>query len=148
MEGIATRPAREDDAADAMGVIERAYAPWRARLPDLPDVTDGVEAEIAAGNAIVVEVDGAVAGIAMARAKDAALHVMNLAVDPKVGGRGIGSLLMARLDRRALREGLALMRLATHSGMPRNVALYERLGWRVTGREGARVTMEKRPARV
>ncbi len=138
------RPARAGDADAAVALIAAAYAPWSARLDDLPDVTGGVAGDIAEGPAWIAEVDGRLAGIAIARVRSGTMHLANIAVVPDAGGRGIGSALVRAVEAEAARRGIATLRLATHVKMDGNVAFYERLGWQVTAREGNKVLMARR----
>lgn len=137
------RPASPEDADAATEVIRRAYAPWRAKLPDLPDVASGVAEDIATGPALVAEVDGTVTGILLAKADPGTLHIMNIAVSPDAKGQGIGSALMRAIEAHARADSTHTLYLATHRDMPGNVALYEHLGWTVTGRDGTKILMER-----
>ena len=140
---LVIRPARPGDAPEAALLLEAAYAPWRARLADLPDVASGVDTEIARGPAWIAEADGRLAGIAIAEARDGIMHLANLAVAPDAGGRGIGSALVRAVEAATARRGISKMRLATHALMEGNVDFYERLGWRETGRDGNKVLMAR-----
>ncbi len=140
---VRIREAAADDADEAQAVIAAAYAPWRARLPDLPDVTDGVAGDIARGPAWVAEAEGRIAGVLLAGRDGTVLHVANIAVRPGMGGQGIGAALMREAETWAARAGCTLLRLATHAAMTRNVGFYERLGWQVTARDGNKVLMAR-----
>ena len=139
----AIRPARPEDAACASKLIARAYAPWRARLDDLPNVTAGVAADIGEGGAWVAVLDGVMAGIVLTGRHDDALRIKNIAVSPEFGGQGIGRALMDHVETRARIAGFETVRLATHKEMEGNVAFYKRLGWAVSGTEGNKVKMQK-----
>lgn len=140
---IDIRAARTDDTDNAVALIAAAYAPWRAWLGDLPDVTDGVAEDIAHGPALVAEVDGVLAGIAIAKVRDGTMYLANLAVQPTAGGRGVGSALVRAVETEARRQGIVVLRLVTHVRMDSNVGFYERLGWQVAGREGNKVLMTR-----
>ncbi|MEM7267739.1 MAG: GNAT family N-acetyltransferase [Pseudomonadota bacterium] len=136
------RAAVLEDAAAIRDVIETAYAPFRETIPDLPDVAAGVEDDIRTRTVLVAEKNGLI-GVAIA-SLDATAHLMNLAVHPNSGGKGVGKALIAAVESAARNAGAAEIALATHSAMPGNVALYERLGWCVTSHEGAKVLMTKK----
>ncbi len=140
---IEIRPARPEEAKKATALIAAAYAPWRARLDDLPDVTDGVAADIAEGPTLVAVLGGTLAGIAISRVEGGVLHLANLAVAPEAGGRGVGSALVRAVEAEARDRGIAMLRLATHVRMEGNVGFYERLGWHVTDRAGNKVLMAR-----
>ena len=137
------RRATPEDAIALTAVIDAAYAPFRASLPNLPNVSQGVAEDIAKNLVWVATENGAVrGGLILIRADDHAL-LANVAVAPEAGGRGIGRGLIAEAETAARTLGLAEIRLRTHARMAGNLALYERLGWRETGRDGASVRMSK-----
>jgi ribosomal protein S18 acetylase RimI-like enzyme len=63
------------------------------------------------------------------------LLVENVAVRPSLHGRGLGRRLLAFAEDEARRLGLPAVRLYTNEKMGRNIALYEKLGYEVTGRQ-------------
>ena len=123
-------------------MIRAAYAPWMVRLEDLPDVTDGVAEEIATAQVWVAAAKTDLLGYVSARFSEDDVHIMNLAVHPGAGGRGIATSLIAHVTDAARGAGVPVMRLATHRDMTGNVAFYARLGWTVSGRDGNKVMME------
>ena len=141
---VTIRTATEQDAQQISKVIERAYSGWTERLPDLPDVAEGVIDEIDAGQMHVTEVDGVVAGVLNVSPHQDALHIMNVAVDPHHSGKGVGRALLAHAETLARRMGVKRLALATHKDMSGNVSLYEHLGWHVTGTEDNKVLMQRK----
>lgn len=137
------RMATAADGPAARAVVTAAYAPHLAALPDLPDVTDGIEEEIATLPSWVAEGEGAVMGVIITRPTNNAFYIANLAVDPRAAGQGIASQLLATAEAFARNQGFTELRLATHRDMGQNVAFYERRGWRVTETKGNRVTMAR-----
>jgi len=73
--------------------------------------------------------------------------LFRVAVAPDAQHSGVGRALLAFAERRALGAGVRELRLYTHERMTANIALYERLGYRITWRaeeDGfARVHMAK-----
>ena len=138
------RTATAQDADSISDVIKRAYADWTDRLPDLPDVAAGVIDEIKAGRMHVLETDGAIAGVLNADRHNNAFHIMNIAVDPQHGGKGIGKALLAHAETLATRASVKRLALATHKDMGGNVSMYEHLGWHVTGTDGNKVLMQRK----
>ena len=59
------------------------------------------------------------------------LWIENVAVHPDWQGRGYGSLLLAHAEARARASGLPELRLLTNAAFADNVALYEKLGFRL-----------------
>ena len=106
-------------------------------------MSGGVGADIAAEQ-VLVAVDGnAPIGCLIGGMIDGMWHVANIAVSPSPAGTGVGSALMRFAVAQDLRDGVDEMALARHRDMPRNVALYERLGWRVSGEDGNRIMMHR-----
>jgi GNAT superfamily N-acetyltransferase len=148
---MAIRRAGAAEAAAVAALVERAYAPWVAVIGRRPaPMDDDYGARCAAGEAFVLERDGAPAAIIVL--EDAADHLWldNVAVDPPWQGEGLGRALLAFADAEARRRGFAEVRLLTHQKMLANIALYTRLGYVETARrveDGfARVFMAKRLA--
>jgi len=135
------RPAGPDDAASATHLIRDAYADWRDHLADLPDVSAGVDADIAAGLVVIAEQDSIPVGVLITQPVDRALHIRNIAVASETKGKGIGRVLMEHADDLAADAGLKLLRLATHRDMAPTRAFYARLGWEIESEVGNKVTM-------
>ncbi|MEM1129269.1 MAG: GNAT family N-acetyltransferase [Pseudomonadota bacterium] len=143
MPDFTIRPATEADAPDLTKVFAAAYAPFLASLPDLPDVTGGLAADIAAHQVWVAEREGRVLGGVVLVWGAGTPTLANLAVHPEEGGRGLGRRLIAVVEEACRKEGAATLVLASHASMTDTLALYRRLGWRETGRSGNKVQMEK-----
>ena len=148
---MAIRRADAAEAAAVAALVERAYAPWVAVIGRRPaPMDDDYGARCAAGQAFILERDGARTAVIVL--EDAADHLWldNLAVDPRWQGKGLGRALLDFAEEEARRRGFAEVRLLTHQKMLSNIALYGRLGYVETGRrveEGfARVFMAKRIA--
>jgi ribosomal protein S18 acetylase RimI-like enzyme len=63
------------------------------------------------------------------------LWIENVAVDPSRQGQGWGSHLLQRAETRARAAGRTELRLLTNAAFDSNVALYQKLGYRITRRE-------------
>ena len=138
------------DAAAMRDVAEAAYAPYLDRMGGHrpgPMDTD-YDAAVADTEAWVVEVDGAVAGFVLLVEEEGRMLLENVAVLPRLHGRGLGRLLLEHAERRTLELGLDRIRLYTHVTMVENQALYERTGYvetaRTTEHGFIRVFYEKR----
>ncbi|MEW4460951.1 GNAT family N-acetyltransferase [Roseibium algicola] len=123
--------------------IDRAYALVKSTLPDLPDVSSGLEEDIGQNQVFVAETDGRIVGCAILGLHGQSAHLMNIAVDPDSRGMGIGRLLMETVEVFASESGATEIHLATHVAMPENVALYAHLGWSELERNGNKVLMKK-----
>lgn len=89
------------------------------------------------GGALIAELDGDAVGCARWSVhEDAApwLYVGRLSVLPAFRGQGIGTALMAACEELARRRAMDEVRLGVRLTLERNEALYERLGYRRTGR--------------
>jgi len=139
----AIRLAKLQDADQLKACIERAYQPVKSTLPDLPDVSAGITQDIETNHVLVAEIGGKFVGCAILAVQGDSGHLMNIAVDPAAKGKGLGRLLMTRVETHARSHGVGELHLATHIKMPGNVALYTHLGWSEIERKGNKVLMKK-----
>jgi GNAT superfamily N-acetyltransferase len=143
------RPAKPGDAAALRALVRAAYAKYVPRLGREPaPMLDDYAARIAAGQAWVLEEDGALVGALILEDEPGALMLYNIAIAPEAQGKGIGRRLIAFTEAEARRRGYALLRLYTNELMVENVAMYPRLGFTETHRGSEaghrRVYFEKR----
>jgi len=127
--------ATPDDAAAMHALQMRAFAEEGRRLqrvdiPPLTETLDSIADHIRSETALVARADGAIVGCVRGISIDGVCTIRALVVDPAHHGRGIGSALLAALER-AL-PGVARFDLTTNPVMERNVPFYERHGYRVT----------------
>ena len=121
------------DALEA--IVRAAYEIYIPRMGKPPGpMLDDYGARIAAGEAFVLDTESGVAGLLVLIDQPDALLLDNLAVAPSAQGQSIGRRLSAFAEAEARRRGYREIVLYTHETMTENVALYERLGYRVTGR--------------
>jgi ribosomal protein S18 acetylase RimI-like enzyme len=126
---------RQATAADAVAVralTREAYGKWVAvtgREP-LPMRIDYAEALRKHRFDLLDQGDVLAALIETAREADHLL-IVNVAVSPSFQKRGFGRLLMAQAEKIAAEAGLPKLLLYTNSLMVENIALYERLGYRI-----------------
>lgn len=139
----AIRKAVLQDAEALKLCIDRAYAPVKQRLKDLPDVSGGLEAEITDNHVFVAEANGKTVACLVLSLSGNTVHLANVAVDPDAKGMGLGRHMMDFAEDFARRQGATEICLATHFKMPENVALYKHLGWHETSRAGSKVLMKK-----
>jgi len=144
MKELNIRRAKLDDAKDLSACIDAAYAIYAERISDLPNVSDGIEDDIAQKIVWVAEQNQAIVGGLILSVEADSMLVMNIAVHPEASGAGIGRALMDKAEEETREHGLSEMRLSTHVDMPENVALYEHLGWQEIERSGHKVRMIKR----
>jgi ribosomal protein S18 acetylase RimI-like enzyme len=129
-----TRATRED-AARVHGITQAAYAEYRGVL----DPPSGVDRETLADVEHALDEGGAVLAwigdhaVAAVRFQDAVDHlsVERLAVIPIARGQGIARALLAYLRGLARQSHLPDVRLGVRLSLPRNVDLYQSLGYRM-----------------
>jgi ribosomal protein S18 acetylase RimI-like enzyme len=96
----------------------------------------------------LAEDEGSAVGVLVLRRHPDHLLVESVAVAPSAQHAGVGRAMLAFAEGRARAAALPELRLYTHERMTANIALYERLGYRVTARAEehgfARVHMAKR----
>ncbi|MBW4707172.1 GNAT family N-acetyltransferase [Roseobacter sp. YSTF-M11] len=132
------------DAGPLAACIDQAYAHYEETIPDLPDVSAGIEEDISRNSVWVATKSGLVVGGAIVIVQNPDAVLTNIAVAPVARGTGLGRALMARVEDDCRRLGVHRLTLSTHVLMPRNIALYQHLGWQESGRDGNKVRMEKR----
>jgi len=145
---VIIRPATPEEAPALAALVERAYCPWVPIVGRRPfPMQDDYAARIAAGQAWVLQADGAIAGLVVLEQHADHLALDNVAVDPARQGLGDGRVLLDFVEAEAVRRGLPEVRLFTNVLMERNIALYARRGYVETERRQeqgfARVFMTK-----
>jgi GNAT superfamily N-acetyltransferase len=130
------RPARAADRACIEAIVEAAYSPYLQRMNRKPaPMIDDYEKRIADGQTLVLEADGAVAGVLVLEGHDGFLLLDNIAVDPACHGQGLGKKLMAYTEEEARRRGYAVIELYTNEVMVENIQRYLHLGYVEVKRE-------------
>lgn len=135
---------RRATAADVAALQEievragRAFA--EVGLPDVardaPMASSVLEAHAADGRcAVVVGDDDRPLGYVVVDRVDAHAHVEQVSVDPDHQGQGLGRQLMAWVDDWARADGRQGVTLTTFRTVPWNAPLYERMGFRILGRD-------------
>ena len=92
----------------------------------------------------IIEVEGRVAGSLWLENQTGLIYVADLQVLPELQGRGIGTAVLRGLIDEAVERGVALA-LAVLPANPRAQRLYDRLGFRVVGREDPFIHMRYEP---
>ena len=129
------RKAIAADVPKIVELVDAAYAPYVARLGKKPGpMLDDYAARVAAGEAWVAIIDGAILGVLVIIDEQARFLLDNVAVQPSVAKRGLGRRLVSFAEEEALRRGASALDLYTHALMSENIALYGRLGYVEVGR--------------
>ncbi|MEQ9607365.1 MAG: GNAT family N-acetyltransferase, partial [Kiloniellaceae bacterium] len=128
MDDTMIRPARPEDRTRIEAIVETAYRPYLARMNRKPaPMVDDYAKRIADGQTLVLESEGAVAGILVLEDHPddhgGYLLLDNIAVDPAYHGRGLGKRLMTFTEEEARRRGYRVIELYTNEVMVENIAL-------------------------
>lgn len=130
---VALRAATASDAVRLTEIAHAAYSVYLARMGVVPPpMTADFGALV--DSTTVAEHYGTVIGYVVVRREDDHVLVENLAVAPDSQGAGVGRLLIEHAEQEA--RGVGVVRLYTNETMTENQRLYERLGYRETGRGG------------
>lgn len=140
--GIAIRPATQDDASVVLAIGERAdrlFAehgfPQIAALPPTP--IEAIRDLLAGNDAWIAEVNGVPAGFAIAGRAAGQHWLRELAVDPALGRRGIGTAILATVLDSVRSTDSGAVFLSTFRDVPFNRPFYERRGFTVVEPESA-----------
>ncbi|WP_017611143.1 GNAT family N-acetyltransferase [Nocardiopsis xinjiangensis] len=131
---VRVRGMRAGDGA-AVAAVARAAGTLFADAGLVLPPDDPAEMVACAERVLVAEgpAAGRVVGLAATGTVDGALHLEELAVDPAVGRRGVGSRLLAKVCGCALEEGFPAVTLTTFRDVPWNGPWYARRGFREVG---------------
>jgi len=127
---MSIRPARPGEAPLLAALVERAYAHYLPVIGRRPaPMDDDYAARIAAGQAWVLEDDASILGLLVLEDAPDHLWLDNIAVDPDLGRKGLGQVLMRFVFDEARQRGVPEVRLLTNALMTRNIGIYQRLGF-------------------
>ncbi len=127
-EGVSIRTMTSQDLETVCQVDAAAFDPlWRNSLPAL------TKAYAQASYASVAEKQSRIIGYQLSTGGTFGAHLARLAVAPEQQGRGIGAGLVAELVAHTKRAGGSKITVNTQSDNPASLALYSRLGFRLTG---------------
>jgi ribosomal protein S18 acetylase RimI-like enzyme len=146
--------ASADEASILHDITRRAFAEYVGLLNPVPTCLTETVREVAAavrrGGAVIARVDGIPAASARYEVVDGHLYVSRVAVLPAFRGCGLAGELMHAMDAIADSLGLKSLQLQTRLNLPRNISLYEKLGyrvidtWQTESGSDVQVLMEKR----
>ena len=133
------RAAGMDEAARVMEIMRLAFEEYRGKLyPEsgaLGETLADVRSGIASGGAFLAFVDEAIAGCARYRVFSDHVYGERIGVLPAFRGRGIAAALTRAIESSAGDQGLRQVQVKVRASIPSNLKLYQKLGYRVLGRE-------------
>jgi ribosomal protein S18 acetylase RimI-like enzyme len=131
--------ARPAHLAAVQACVDAAYHHYVERIDKPPaPMLDDYEHLISQGVVHVAMQGEQIVGVIVMWDEDEYFYVDNIAVDPSVQGRGVGSQLLAEADRAARAARRSEIRLYTNAAMTENLDYYARQGFVEThrGRDG------------
>jgi len=115
--------------------MRAAFAEYVGQLnPESPCHTESVEQVEAAlldGGAILAWVDGQAVGSARYALHERGFYVGRVSVLPEFRGCGVARAMMEYMETVARDYGYRAMELCSRLNLPKNIALYERLGYQI-----------------
>lgn len=138
------RRATDLDVVELTDCIKAAYAKYTGQINDLPDVSDGVAEDISNNLVWVADVDGRVLGGLIIVLEGTRGKLANVAVHPDAAGQGVGRQLLDIAVAECRSRNVEALDLVTHVQMPENLAIYQKLGWKESGRQGNSVFMTRK----
>ena len=132
---ITTRLATPEDAPTLHAITQAAFDTLRGKI-DPPssahrETVGTVSADLTTGSGAIAELAGIPVGAVRFRVEPDGLYVGRVAVDPAHRGRGVARALMAAAEREAAARGLPETQVHVRRTLTGNVAMFERLGYRV-----------------
>lgn len=98
----------------------------------MTESVDETAGHIALGGAVLATVNGRLVGSGRFELRKDHVYIGRLSVLPEFRGRGIGALMMTALEQRGAALGAPEARIGVRTLLPKNIQLYERLGYAVT----------------
>lgn len=129
---IVIRIAEPHEAAAIAAIVMTAYAKWVPLIgrEPMPMRVDYDKAVLEHRFDLAIEGD-AIVGLIETVPHPDHLWIENVAVAPAAQGRGVGRMLLAFTEDRAIAAGHPELRLVTNGAFESNIALYTRLGFEV-----------------
>ncbi len=130
------RDAVEPDVKGIKSCVESAYRHYIERMgkPPMPMLTD-YRISIKNNDVYVVE-DKAmgIVGVLVLVISNEEFQLDNIAVHTSAQGKGVGKALLQLAEKTASESGFDHIELYTHEKMQENIALYKRIGYKISGR--------------
>lgn len=126
-------PERAAEVRELMLAAFREYdSILRVRSSAMSETIEDTAAHIAAGGAVLASCGGLLVGSGRFEMREDHVYIGRLSVLPAFRGRGIGALMMTALEQRGAALGAPEARIGVRTMLPKNMELYQRLGYVVT----------------
>jgi N-acetylglutamate synthase-like GNAT family acetyltransferase len=137
---IRIRKAKHGDAAAIKSLLYESFLEYeRAYTPEAFHITTPekreIESRIKHWKVWVALHANVIVGTVSAHPEGQTLHIRSMAVRPSMRGRGIGKLLLQRVEKFASANAYKRLVLNTTPFLASAIRLYERFGFRATGSE-------------
>jgi ribosomal protein S18 acetylase RimI-like enzyme len=93
------------------------------------ETVEDVAAHISEGGAVLARLGAETVGSGRYALRDGHVYIGRLSVLPAARGQGIGAAMMRAMEERARGAGAPEAHISVRVLLPRNIALYERLGY-------------------
>lgn len=131
--GMQLRSAIPADAAAIRDLTCRAYAAWVPVIGREPrPMSADYDTAVREHRFDLYEPKGRLIALIETERHADHLFIVNIAVDPREHGGGLGQALLAHAESLAAEAGLAEVRLTTNQLMTRNIRIYERAGYEIS----------------
>jgi predicted N-acetyltransferase YhbS len=135
MSEIVLRETTDDDIPTIVAVTRAAFEEFTSWLNPPSgaqnETPEKVRAKLVSGHGVLALIGDRVVGSVYYSAEAEYVYLGRLAVLPEFRGRGIGTALVAEVERRARELGRARVRLGVRLALPHLRVRYERLGYKV-----------------
>ena len=135
---VTVRKAGIADRAAVVKVLQRAFADYDGQLQPPPGALTETEASVRAhlgkGSVALAFIAEEPVGAMFIETKGDALFLSRVSVVPEKRGSGITAKMVGLAEAEARRQGIGALTLRVRELLGQNIALFERLGFRQTGR--------------
>jgi ribosomal protein S18 acetylase RimI-like enzyme len=125
-----------DQAATVRELMLAAFAEYEGVLTvpssAMWETVEDVASHIAQGGAVLVHAAGQPIASGRFEIRDDHVYIGRLSVLPEFRSRGIAARMMEAMESRGAEAGRSEARISVRTLLPRNIQLYERLGYVVT----------------
>jgi ribosomal protein S18 acetylase RimI-like enzyme len=127
-----------EEASAVREIMLVAFAEYAAVLTvpssAMWESVEDVAGHIALGGAVLARIGAETVGSGRYELRDDHVYIGRLSVLPAFRRRGISTAMMLAMEERALAAGRTEARISVRVLLPKNIELYERLGYVVTAR--------------